>query len=115
MTDILSLDGAIKMFGVVSGMGTLLVGWLLLRMRAEFPSKADFRSLAERVEGIERDHAALAARVDEAPTHKDIAELTGKLADLSGDVRALNATVAASMEGVRDQLTMLVRHQLEKA
>lgn len=114
MSDLLSLDGAIKVFGVVSGVGTLLVGWLLLRMRAEFPSRADHKALAERVAAAERSHAALAARVDEAPTHKDIADLTEKLAALSGDVRALDATVATGMEGVRDQLTMLIRHQLEK-
>lgn len=110
----LSFDLALKVFGFVSGVGTLAVGWLLLRMRAEFASRGDHKALVERVEDVERGHAALAARMDEAPTHKDIADLMAKLADLSGDVRALDATLTTGMDGVREQLTMLVRHQLEK-
>ncbi len=99
---------------IVLGVGALVCAAIMWRLKGEFAARGDVKALAERVDRMELEQAALSARVEQGPTHEDIARLRVQLGEVAGDVKALNATVGTGMQGVREQLAMLVKHQLEK-
>ncbi|MFL7904696.1 DUF2730 family protein [Azospirillum argentinense] len=102
-------------FTIGSAMAALIATGIMWRLKGEFASKSDIRTLFDRLDKVEREQAGLAIRVEQVPTHEDIHAVSTKLAEVAGDVKALEATIATGMQGVRDQLSMLVKHHLEKA
>lgn len=102
-------------FTVLMGVGALAAAGMMWRLKGEFASKSDIKTVVSRIEQLERDQAGLAIRVEQAPTHADITAVRAAVAEVSGDVKALDATIVTGMQGIRDQLSLLMAHQWEKA
>ena len=99
---------------LVMALGALAAAGVLWRLKGEFASKGDIKSLVSRIEQLERDQVGLAARVDQVPTHADLAAVRAAISDVSGDVKALDATIETDMRGIRDQLALLMAHHMER-
>ncbi len=102
-------------FTVLMGVGALAAAGMMWRLKGEFASKSDIKTVVTRIEQLERDQATLSARVEQAPTHADIAAVRAAIGDVSGNVKALDATIVTGMQGIRDQLSLLMSHHMEKA
>jgi hypothetical protein len=121
MPDFLTIDNVYKGISALSAIGAGILGWLVLRLRAEFPSRADLTDvkkqlsdLTARTADIEREQTELRAVVSAMPTQADLNRITEKLGALSGDVKALETRVGDGLSGVREQLSMLMQHHLER-
>lgn len=118
MIDAATLDLAAKGITLATAAGTVAIGWLLSRLRSEFPARADIREIeerqdtqAKRLEEMEREIADLRIAVSRSPSQADLVRLSDALSDVSGDVRALQATVLS----VKELLSLLVNKHMESA
>jgi len=110
----LTWDNIPTILSVVTGVGGMVLAALLYRARAEFASRGAVDTLGARVDAVETRQAALAAQLEQIPTHSDLAALRTELAGVRGDVKALSATVNTGLGSVREQLSMMVRHHLQR-
>jgi len=119
--DWLTLDNIYKAVALLSVIGSAVSVAIVSRLRAEFPSKADLtrvreqqEALGERTDAVEKELVEIRATLRSMPTQTDLNRITEQIGDLSGDVKALDATLDQGLALVREQLTMLMQHHIER-
>lgn len=100
---------------ILGGVVALLATAVLWRLRGEFSSRTEVKTLQDRVGLVEKDlgeiKVMLAVRLENMPDHEDMGDIRTRLARVEEQVRGVGETMAR----IERPLNLLVEHHMKGA
>jgi hypothetical protein len=113
----LNIETVLKWLSAGSIMVSAGVGWLILRLRAEFAPRLVVEECIRRLDGVEADMTDVRAALRSAPTQDDIRrieltmeKMTGQVGILTAKLEGLDRIVARAERVVERQEAYLMRN-----
>lgn len=97
----------------------LVLGWGIWSIRQAIERKLEegLRAYTKRLDGHEKRLATVEERLQQAPSHRDIAGINNQLAVLHGDIKTSTATmqgISESQKSLAASLAIVNQYLLEK-